>query len=407
MIKTAMAEQIMFKIAKAPVQFWGAALLVILFSLGLALFVTFKLLPLFQQHAALRDQLVSTRSGLAAAEELHADLPRRLQAQLATGQTDLEAAAGKFLSKAQAADALNRLYAYSSAAGVEIVELQSQPGVITDTFSVETFALRAVGLLDQQFNFLTRMQEIAQPGFVVSHLAIAQEPPAGQPAPDQAGESPPVSETRYSLSMNIALYISPYAPSLPSASTPIERTAPVQLSTVPATDGLGGLRQSLQAAWQNNAWEEAIRIAQQMLASTPGQPNVIEYLYRAHLNFGYHLLTAHRVEEARLQFNQARSVKPDGQEAHIELEQLDTTSVSLFAAEQQMIRELQLASAVNNWPEVIRLLRLLQVVNPNFPHLAEQLSQAHIRYADQLTAEGKTDLAQEQRQQAQQILAGR
>lgn len=408
MINAAVTAQPLSKIAKEQLQFRGAALLVILFSLGLALFVALKLLPLFHQHAALHDQLASTRSSLAAAEQLYADLPLRLQTQLATGQTQLEAAARKFLSKAQAADALDRLYTYGSAAGVEIVELQSQPGVLTNTFSAEIFALRAVGTLDQQFDFLMRMQEIAQPGFVMSDLAITLEPPAtGQPAPDQAEASPPAPEARYSLSMDIALYISPYAPALPAAPTQVEGTALTQAPAAPAMGGLGDLRQSLQAAWQNNAWEEAIRIAEQILASAPGQPNAVEYLYRAHLNFGYHLLTAHRVEDARRQFEQARSVKPDGQEARIELEQLDVTSVTLFAAEQQMIRELQIASAVGNWPEAIRFLRLLQVINPNFPGLAEQLSQAYTRYADQLAAEGRTELAQEQRQQSQQILAGR
>lgn len=406
MIKTAVTEEPTSTIPKEQFQFWGALLLVILVTLGLALFVGLKLFPLFQQHTALNDQLTATRSSLAAAERLYADLPRQLQTKLSADQTQLEDAARAFLSKAQAVDALDRLYTYGSASGVEIIELQSRPGVITDTYSIDIFALRAVGTLNQQFDFLERMQEIAHPGLVISDLTIAPEAAVAQPAPqeiDQAEDGPPPAppQERYALAVNLAFYISPYVPAPPAGPT---AQADAALDT-PLSGDLGGLRQELEAAWQNNAWEEAIRIAQQLLASAPGHPQAVEYLYRAHLNYAFHLLVARRVEEARLQFDHARSVKADGYEARVELGQLDTISLTLFAAEQQMLRELQAASAVGNWQEVIRLLRLLQVANPSYPGLAEQLSQAHTRYGEQLAAEGRPDLAQEQYQQAQQILA--
>jgi tetratricopeptide (TPR) repeat protein len=204
------------------------------------------------------------------------------------------------------------------------------------------------------------------------------------------------------LTFNIALYVSPYAPAPQIAvGEPITATA-ATTATVSTPDELWA---NLQTAWRTNDWATAVALAEQLLASAPDQAEAQEALYRAYVNHGYHLLARRRIDEARGQFEAALQVKPGGQEAQLELQQLDANALAIFAPEERLVRELQAASAAGNWQEVIRILRLIQTIRPDYPDLEAQLRQAYINYGDQLAAQGKTDAAEEQYKQAELIPA--
>lgn len=393
--------------------FWGMATAVALLGLGLLLFVALKLLPMAQQQAALSRQIADTAAQLAATEQMQANVPTRLQQQIDNAQSRLDETARRFLSESQATSALDRLYSYSRAAGVEIIDLQVQPGSITDTLTVKVFSLRAQGELAPLFDFLGSIEETARPGFVVSDLLIAAEPPTPAPAPkdsveEEAAGSPEIAQDEptllYTLSAKLTLYISPYAPEAALDETANAASTDSRLAQAGAGP-LAALQERLQAAWQANDWALAVEIAEQMALAAPEQPEIVEARYRAYVNAGYHLLAARRVEEARAHFEMAATVKPTGQEALLELQQLASGVMPIFAAEEQLHHGLEAAIAAGQWIEAIRLLRLIQTINPNYPGLQEQLRQAYTAYGDQLTRQGQPDLAQEQYQQAQLLAA--
>ncbi|HXF61796.1 MAG TPA: hypothetical protein VNK95_09265, partial [Caldilineaceae bacterium] len=306
-------------------QLWGIAAAVILLGLGLLLFVALKLLPMAQRQAALSEQVADTAAQLAATEQIQANVPARLQQQIDDAQNRLDETARRFLSESQAATALDRLYGYSRAAGVEIIDLQVQPGSITDTLTVKVFSLRVQGELDPLFDFLGSIEEAAQPGFVVSDLLIVAEPPlpaSTTPEPVEQGDADnraterKVAPPLYTLSAKLTLYISPYAPESVGAET----AKPATVDDGQVAEALSAMQQRLQTAWQANDWAQAVEIAEQMALAAPEQPELVEARYRAYVNAGYHLLAIRRVEEARAHFEMALEVKPTGQEALLELQ---------------------------------------------------------------------------------------
>ena len=255
--------------------------------------------------------------------------------------------------------------------------------------------MRAEGTWDELLDFLVRLEEAALPGFVVGNLKII---PA--PAVDAAAAAATAAAERvpYVLTTDIALYVSPYAP-----EPQIAATAAVTATTMVASED--DLWTRLRTAWQTNDWAGAVAMAEQLLALTPGEPEVEEALYRAYVNHGYHLLASHHVDEARAQFEAALQVKPGGQEAQLELQQINANALAVFAAEDRLVRELKVASTAGDWQEVIRLLRLIQTIHPDYPDLDAQLRQAYLNFGDQLAAQGKKDAAEEQYKQAELIPA--
>ncbi|GEM_PF-600752 len=69
-------------------------------------------------------------------------------------------------------------------------------------------------------------------------------------------------------------------------------------------------------------WEEVIGLIGQILAVNPGNADMIEKLYAAHVNYGRQLVEEGRLEEAKVEFTRALDVKPDGGEATAELRAL-------------------------------------------------------------------------------------
>ena len=82
------------------------------------------------------------------------------------------------------------------------------------------------------------------------------------------------------------------------------------------------LEQRLDAEWAAGNWAEVISLIEQILVLNPGDGEMTEKLYVAHVNYGYALAAEGRLEEAKEEFSRALEIKPDGAEAAAGLQQL-------------------------------------------------------------------------------------
>ena len=78
----------------------------------------------------------------------------------------------------------------------------------------------------------------------------------------------------------------------------------------------------LDEEWEAENWEEVISLIEQILALSPGDEEMTEKLYAAHVNYGYALAAEGRLEEAKEEFSLALVIKPGGAEATAGLQQL-------------------------------------------------------------------------------------
>ena len=85
---------------------------------------------------------------------------------------------------------------------------------------------------------------------------------------------------------------------------------------------VGQLEQSLHESWAAEDWEEVIGLIEQILAVSPGNADMMEKLYAAHVNYGRQLAEEGRLEQAKAEFSRALDVKPGGGEAAAELSAL-------------------------------------------------------------------------------------
>jgi hypothetical protein len=334
---------------KGQLYYYLALVAVVLLAVGLLVFVMLALLPAWRLTTALHADLKLAQENLELRERIQADAPRQAQQQVSAAEAQQTAAAGRFLHEETAGLALDRLYAYGAAAGVEVVDLQSQPVAGGEVFTQRSYALRAVGEWDQLLDFLARLEEAAQP------LCAGCDNGGGRGSHDDGDfhDRRPLATTTDSLAEQ-RLGERGHAGGTTAGAGPRQS---------------GGARGALSRVCQ------------------PGLP------------------PAGAASQARIQFESALQVKPGGQEAQLELQQIDANALAIFAAEDRLARALQTASAAGEWQEVIRLLRLIQTINPEYPDLEAQLRQAYINYGDQLAAQGQAEAAEEQYKQAELLPA--
>jgi len=106
------------------------------------------------------------------------------------------------------------------------------------------------------------------------------------------------------------------------APTPTPVVVP-PTSTPPQTLTVEQLEQRLHESWaaasdddkRAEEWGEVTGWIEQILAINPGNADMIEKLYAAHVNYGIQLVAEGRIEEAKTEFTRALDVKPDGGEA--------------------------------------------------------------------------------------------
>lgn len=305
---------------------------------------------------------------------------------MAEAQAALDEAASIFLSEAEAAEVLNRLYQYADESDVEIVSLQERgAGEVEaegtgageekqekkDTYDVRVFRLQVEGTPSDLIAFVSRIEEAAYKGFVITNVNIAE------------GEERPI------LTMDITLYTSPYSPGAAVQATPV-------ITPVPTPANLTPLEESLAAAWASEDWEQAIVIINEILALDPNYDDGVEELYTAYVNYGYLLLEEGDNDAAIMQFNLALAVKPDGAEALTGLQQAIVIPTPTLTVEEQLVKRLDEEWEAENWEEVISLIEQILAISPGDEEMTEKLYAAHVNYRYALITEGRLEEAKEE-----------
>jgi len=349
-----------------------AIVAIVVIGLGYFLFINSSILPQLRAKKELTIQLASAEKDLMVAKKAQEGAPDRLQEQVATAEATLKEAANVFLSESQAAEALNKLYQYASESGVEITNLQAQPGPEEkkDVYDVRTFRLQVEGALPNLMDFISRIKEAAFKSFVITNVNIAG------------------GEGLHTLTMDITLYTSPYSSGAAAQAT---------LGVTPAATSasLPQLNEELAIALASREWERVISLINQILFIDPYYDDMVEKLYAAHVSYGYQLLEKGDTAGAATQFNLALKIKPDGEEAIAGLQQAITTPSPPLTVEEQLEQRLDEAWTAENWEEVISLIEQIVAINPNYD-TTEKLYAAHVNYGHKLTAEGKLEEAKEE-----------
>ena len=354
--------------SQTQVQSWGVLAILGLLLVGFLLYGGLVLLPEVQQRRALRLELEAAESQLSAAQTARAEGPAKMQARLDEAQTRLSAAAQAFLTEDAATAALTRLYARADTTGVEIVNLSAVGASTADTYVRRDFRVQVTGSLESLLDFLGNLDEVALSGYFVDGVAIA------------------ATEDSYQLDMAVSLYTSPFAePEDGPASQ--EQLAEVQHSQIQAR---------LETTWSERDWQGAVRLLEGVVTADPENVAARTALYRAYMNLGYQLLAKRSVEAAKIQFEMALGINPQGEEGHAELEQLAADATLAFAVQEQLRQELTGAKAAGDWPNVIRLLRLVEAVDHDYGPVSEDLYLAYVNYANQLAVQGNSTAAVEQ-----------
>ena len=387
-----------------------AFIVIIAIGLGYVFYIRSSILPHLQVRNELTLQLAAAEQQLVQAQRSQEESPEGLEEQLAEAQAALDEAASIFLSEAEAAEVLNRLYQYADESDVEIVSLQERgtgegeaeaaaEGAGTgeaeaegagegteagagagagegkqekkDTYDVRVFRLEVEGAPSDLIAFVSRIEEAAYKGFVITNVNIAE------------GEERPI------LTMDITLYTSPYSSGAAGQATPV-------ITPVPTPADLTQLEESLAAAWASEDWEQAIVIINEILALDPNYDDGVEKLYTAYVNYGYRLLGEGDNDAAIMQFNLALAVKPDGEEALAGLQQATVIPTPTLTVEEQLVKRLDEEWEAESWEEVISLIEQVLALNPDDEEMAEKLYAAHVNYGYAFVTEGRLEEAKEE-----------
>jgi LysM repeat protein/Tfp pilus assembly protein PilO len=346
------------------------------------------ILPAWQDRRELTSQLASAEKALEKALKAQKTNPDELRKQMEAAQAKLDDVASVFLSDSQATEALNKLYQYASESQVEITSLETQPAPEgkegeeeeKSVHEVERLRLQAGGTLPSLVDFVSHIEEAAFEGFVITNVNITE------------GE-----KQQHTLSMDIALYTSPYSTGAVAQPTPGVTVTPTNLAE---------LDEALATAWASGEWEQAIGLIEQILVIEPDYADMTEKLYAAHVNYGRQLLGEGDPDEATEQFNSALEIKADGPEAQAGLQQAlaweptpttaptpSSTPAPALTEEEQLAQSLHEPWAEEDWEEVISLIEQILAINSDYDDMAEKLYAAHVNYGRQLAAEGKLEEA--------------
>jgi len=273
----------------------------LIFVIGLAyiLFFQFGIAAQMKRRQQVLADLAVARNELLKMRKVQEEALAGLQKQVDQAQKQLVEVAQSFLTEAQAAKILDRLYQYASESGTVIQNLEALPRgeeAKPTVYDVRSFRLQAQGTMPQLADFVMRFKEAKQEAVQVSNVNIVQE-----------------EQGLYALTMDITLYTSPYA-----------RGKGIS-SGAKAGENLQQLYRSLNAAWDAENWQQAIQLLTQILTYDPEAAQARERLYAAHVNYGFALLKKGNTQEAAVQFSLALAVKPGGVEALVGLRQANAT----------------------------------------------------------------------------------
>jgi hypothetical protein len=278
-----------------------------LLLVGYLLFVGIVLWPQWQVRADLQSRVQAAR--LAVSQQDDGTSPTvALEDEYAPSQSEIAEAEQLFLTEQQAADVLNAVSDNAAASGVTIIDLQAQPssdGVQKSLYDVRSFSFAAAGGVDALLDFMVLSQETAVSPIQLSNVQLTSE-----------GDGS-------TLTFVLQLYTSPYASGfaladMPAGPTPLPQPIPVPIQ--PSTTEL--LTQQLHEAWSAEDWPTAILTIDEILKLDPDYPEMADKLYAAHVNYGYQLLDEDDEAAAKVQFEQALSIFPNGIEATTALQSL-------------------------------------------------------------------------------------
>jgi len=203
------------------------------------------------------------------------------------------------------------------------------------------------------------------------------------------------------------------------APTPAPVVVPTNTPPQPLT--VEQLEQRLHESWavasdedkRAEEWGEVTGLIEQILALDPGNADMIEKLYAAHINYGLQFLAEGDPEGAVAQFNSALKIKPDGAEAQAGLEQAATLAptprpvavptnippqpLTVEQLEQRLHGSWAVASdgdkRAEEWGEVTGLIEQILALDPGNAGMIEKLYAAHINHGRQLVEEGRLEEA--------------
>jgi len=365
-----------------------ALVVVIVMVLANVLVVWKFVLPAWQDRQELTSQLASAQESLEEAIKAQETSPDELRKQAEAAQTKLDDASSIFFSESQEKEALSKLDQYASESQVEITARQIIPiseEEKKDSYAVGKFHLQVEGALPKLVDFVTRIEEAAFESFVIDSVNITRGGGEGE------------EREQHTLSMDIALYTSPYSAGAVVGPTPGVTVTPGSLAQ---------MEEALGTAWDSGDWELAIGLIEQILALEPDHADMTEKLYAAYVNYGYQLLGDGDPDGATAQFNNALEIKADGLEAQAGLEQAATwvptpTPVTTptsepsrtLTVEEQLAKSLDEPWAAKEWETVIGIIEQILAINPAYDDMVEKLYAAHVNYGQQLAAEGKLEEA--------------
>jgi tetratricopeptide (TPR) repeat protein len=383
--------------------------LVVMIVVGIAdvLFVTRYIVPRLKERGNLQSQLTLAQEELDIARKAQAASPDELQEKIEAAQAKLDNLASIFFSDSQTSEVLNRLYRYALESEVEITDLQTQPAPTPPeeeaeeegAYDVRQFRLQAKGLPYNLVDFVSRIEEAAVESFVISDVNITGD------------------EEQSTLNMNVALYTSPYSPGATVPPTP-------SVTTTVIPEDIAQVEVMLAQAWASEDWEQVIGLIEQILALEPDYEGMTEKLYSAYVNYGDQLLQEGDPEGAKMQFENALEVNPEGEEARegrdraaawVPMPGAAPTDTPVpppvatspvpptptLTVEEQLAQSLHESWAIasdddkraEEWEEVIGLIEQIRAINPNYDDMTEKLYAAHVNYGQQLVAEGRLEEA--------------
>jgi len=267
--------------------------MIVVIGLAFVMFYQLVVAPQLALREDLLNQLTLTQRDLNKQKQADPWAPEKIQRQIDAAKTEYEQAAGIFMTESEAAGVLDQLYQYADDAGITVVTLEGEPNLEGEAqkaegYDVRLFRMEVSGRFADLMDFVTRIDEAKQKSVRISNVNIPE------------GVDP------HTLTLDIALYTSPYAAS---------KTGPLSLDNEITPETLNQLSNSLEDAWNAGQWERAIGAANQLLALNPGDADLLGRLYMARVNWGYDLLSRGDQAGAVAQFNLALMVRPDGAEA--------------------------------------------------------------------------------------------
>ncbi len=175
-------------------------LFIMLAVLGIGIFSIQSLLPRWQSYQSLATEVQTQNQALATQFAAQSDSGNAqvLQAQIQSAQATLNSVGNNFLTDSEAAQVLNRLYAYAYSRGVRIVNLQAQQPSAAATASAvpyitTVYQLQVSGGVANLIDFISHFQEASLPGVSITSMSVSN-----------TGSQP-------QLTMTLLIYTSPYA----------------------------------------------------------------------------------------------------------------------------------------------------------------------------------------------------